>query len=140
MPLRTILSIATAVSVATWAYSGVVERLNRIETRVTIDEKTIEANTEFRIRWPRGEMGALPADNRQDMLLESIERHIEDIRDQAKENREWINNFRPPAEVQNAVMQVQELQIRLRVLESQLETLREEINAERRAEISRESN
>lgn len=124
MPLRNIVSIVAGVAVATFAYSGVIERINKLETRVAIDEKTIEANTEFRIRWPRGEMGALPADNRQDMLLESTERHIRDLAQEVKDLQVWVNNFKPPREVQEAILSVRELQIRIRVLEARLEQMK----------------
>lgn len=124
MPIRNIVSIVAAVAVSTWAYSGVIERLNRIETTQTISSTEIDANTEFRIRWPRGEMGALPADSRQDMQLEAIMRDLDSIRQEVAENDAWIDDFKPPPEVRNSVAAVQELQIRLRLLESQLEDVR----------------
>ena len=124
MPIRNIISIVAGVAVATWAYSGVIERLNRIETTQAITATEIESNTEFRILWPRGEMGSLPADSRQDMLIEALERHMVDLEDEVEENRDWINNFSPPDNVQDAVIRVQELQIRLRVLEAQLDDLK----------------
>ena len=124
MPIRNIISIVAGVAVATWAYSGVIERLNRIETTQAITATEIESNTEFRILWPRGEMGSLPADSRQDMLIEALERHMADLEEEVEENRDWINNFSPPDNVQDAVIRVQELQIRLRVLEAQLDDLK----------------
>ena len=125
MPIRNIISIVASVAVATWAYSGVIERLNRIETKQTISETEMTANSEFRIKWPRGEMGSLPADSRQDMLIESIQREMSTMWEEIEENDDWIDNFKPPAEVQEAVTNVRELQIRLRLLESQLQDLRE---------------
>lgn len=124
MPIRNIISIVGAVAVSTWAYGGVIERLNKIETAAAITERQIEANSEFRVRWPRGEMGSLPADSRQDMLIEALERHMADLEEEVEENRDWINNFSPPDNVQDAVIRVQELQIRLRVLEAQLADLK----------------
>lgn len=126
MPIRNIISIVAGVAVATWAYSGVIERLNRIETKQTIKETQIEANTEFRIRWPRGEMGSLPADSRQDMTIESIQREMESMWEEIEENDDWIDEFEPPEEVQNTVNQMSEVMIRLRLLEAQLEDLRNE--------------
>ena len=59
MPIRNIISIVAGVAVATWAYSGVIERLNKLETNATLNQQDIELNNEFRILWPRGEMGNL---------------------------------------------------------------------------------
>ena len=125
MPVRNIISIVAGVAVATWAYSGVIERLNRIETKQTIEETQIQSNTEFRIKWPRGEMGSLPTDSRQDMTIESIQREMESMWEEIEENDEWIDEFKPPEEVQSAVSDVRELQIRLRLLEAQLEDIRD---------------
>lgn len=130
MPIRNIVSIVAGVAVATWAYSGVIERLNRIETTQAITKTEIESNSEFRIKWPRGEMGSLPADSRQDMLIEGIQREMESMREEIEENDAWIDDFKPPEEVREAVAEVRELQIRLRLLESQLEDLRETVRRE----------
>ena len=70
MPMRNLLSILTAVGVGVWAYFGIQERLNNVETRNILMEADLIKNTEFRIGWPRGEMGSLPADSEQFMLLE----------------------------------------------------------------------
>ena len=134
MPVRNIISIVAGVAVATWAYSGVIERLNRIETKQTITSTEIESNSEFRIKWPRGEMGALPDDSRQDMLIEGINREIESMWEEIEENDAWIDDFKPPEDVQNAVSDVRELQIRLRLLEAQLEDVREIIKRDSRDE------
>jgi len=129
MPVRNIISIIAGVAVATWAYSGVIERLNRIETTQAITATEIESNTEFRIRWPRGEMGSLPADSRQDMLIEAIQREIESMLEEIEENDSWIDDFKPPEEVREAVADVREIKIRLRLLEAQLSDLREQVKA-----------
>ena len=60
-PLRNIISLIAAAAVGTWAYFGVIERLNQIETNITLMSTDLKENTEFRIKWPRGEMGSLPA-------------------------------------------------------------------------------
>ena len=125
MPVRNIISIVAGVAVATWAYSGVIERLNRLETTNAITATEIDANSEFRIKWPRGEMGSLPADSRQDMLIESMQREMEAMMEEIEENDSWIDDFRPPDDVQAAVSDVREIQIRLRLMEAQLEDLRE---------------
>ena len=129
MPIRNIISIIAGVAVATWAYSGVIERLNRIETTQTITDSEIQANTEFRIKWPRGEMGSLPADSRQDMLIEGLQRQVDGMIEEIEENDAWIDDFKPPQDVQEAVANVRELQIRLRLIEAQLEDVREAIRA-----------
>jgi len=72
LPLRNIISLIVGASIATWAYFGIVERLNNIETSQTMMHNDVQMNTEFRIKWPRGEMGSLPADSEQFMLIEHL--------------------------------------------------------------------
>ena len=92
MPMKNLLSIVAAVAVGVWAYFGVIERLNRIETNEELLRKDLtqaterievdlEKNTEFRIKWPRGEMGTLPADSEQYMLIEHIAGQVEKIQE-----------------------------------------------------------
>ena len=73
MPMRNLISILAAVAVGVYAFFGIQERLNNIETRNTLMEADLVKNTEFRIRWPRGEMGSLPADSEQFMLIEYMD-------------------------------------------------------------------
>ena len=82
MPLKTVVSLITLVDVGTWAYFGIIERLNSVETRVTLSEADLTKNTEFRIKWPRGEMGSLPADAQQDMLIEFMATQIEAMQEE----------------------------------------------------------
>ena len=70
MPMRNLLAILSATAVGVWAFFGIQERLNTLETRNTLMEADLVENTAFRIGWPRGEMGSLPADSEQFMLLE----------------------------------------------------------------------
>ena len=88
MPIRNMLAIIGAVAVGVWSYFGIVERLNISETKITLLEKDLqqaiemletdlEKNTEFRIKWPRGEMGSLPADSEQFMLIEDLYKTVE---------------------------------------------------------------
>ena len=88
MPMRNLLSIVAAVAVGVWAYFGVIERLNNLETKAQLAEKDltqteerlwgdVEKNNEFRIKWPRGELGSPPADSEQFMLIEHIAGQIE---------------------------------------------------------------
>ena len=78
-PLRNIISLIAAAAVGTWAYFGVIERLNQIETNITLMSTDLKENTEFRIKWPRGEMGSLPADSEQFMLIEHIATQLEKL-------------------------------------------------------------
>ena len=88
MPIRNMLAIIGAVAVGVWSYFGIVERLNISETKITLVEKDLvqatemlvvdlNKNTEFRIKWPRGEMGSLPADSEQFMLIEDLYKTVE---------------------------------------------------------------
>ena len=83
MPMRNLLSIVTAVGIGVWAYFGVIERLNNVETNYKLVSNDLEKNTDFRIKWPRGELGSLPADSEQFMLIEhmagQIEKHTEQL-------------------------------------------------------------
>jgi hypothetical protein len=72
MPIRNLLSIIIAVAVGVWAYFGIIERLNKLETDITLMSSDLEKNTEFRIKWPRGELGSLPSDAEQFMLIEHL--------------------------------------------------------------------
>jgi hypothetical protein len=87
LPLRNIISMVAGASVATWAYFGIIERLNQIETSITMMEDDLSQNTEFRIKWPRGEMGSLPADNEQFMLIEHIAGELEKLTTEIEEGR-----------------------------------------------------
>jgi hypothetical protein len=72
LPLRNLIGLATAVAIGTWAWFGLQERLNKLETNQILMQKSVEQNENFRIKWPRGELGALPADAEQYMLLEHL--------------------------------------------------------------------
>ena len=90
MPMKNLISIVAAVAVGVWAYFGVLERITLLELNSTLAEKDLnqavesigsdlEKNTEFRIKWPRGEMGSLPADSEQYMLIEDIYGSLEKV-------------------------------------------------------------
>ena len=90
MPMKNLLAIIAAVSVGVWAYFGVLERITMLETKAQLAEKDLkqaaerisadlEKNTEFRIKWPRGEMGSLPADSEQFMLIEDLYKSVEKL-------------------------------------------------------------
>ena len=72
MPIRNLISIIAAVAVGVWAFFGIQETLNRHATQLEIMDKDLTLNTEFRIGWPRGLLGSLPADSEQFMLIEEL--------------------------------------------------------------------
>jgi len=100
MPMRNLISILAAVGIGVWAYFGVIERLNNLETKTQLAEKDlsqaeerlggdIEKNNEFRIKWPRGELGSPPADSEQFMLIEHIAGQVEKIQNRMED---MLNN------------------------------------------------
>ena len=72
MPMKTVASLIAMVAIGTWAYFGIIENQNRMSTQLEIMNKDLEMNTEFRIKWPRGMLGSLPADSEQYMMLEDL--------------------------------------------------------------------
>ena len=84
MPMRNLLSILGATALGVWAYFGVIERLNNIETQGKLMLSDVDKNTEFRIKWPRGEMGSLPADAQQD--IEKLILDTEKLEDKVRAN------------------------------------------------------
>ena len=86
MPMKTVASLIAMVAIGTWAYFGIIETQNRMLTKVEIMEKDLEMNSEFRIKWPRGQLGSLPADSEQFMMIEDLykttdklNKHIENM-------------------------------------------------------------
>ena len=72
MPMKTVASLIVIVALGTMGYFQIIERLNVADTRIQIMEKDLEENTEFRIKWPRGQLGSLPADSEQFMMIEDL--------------------------------------------------------------------
>ena len=72
MPVRNLISLIASVAVGVWAYFGIIERLNKIETQAILVQADLIKNTEFRIKWPRGDLGTMPADAEQFMLIEHL--------------------------------------------------------------------
>ena len=93
MPIKNLISIVGAVAVGVWAYFGVVERLNRLESDNRLMHKDLEKAVEFSIKWPRGELGSLPADSEQFLLIEDALKDIEDIQEELKESRHNATNI-----------------------------------------------
>ena len=116
LPLRNIISMVAAASVATWAYFGIIERLNQLETNITMMKSDLEQNTEFRIKWPRGDMGSLPADSEQFMLIEHLAIELDDLSTQIDEGKA------PYDQQQKLTLEFYEK--RLNALEENLEKIR----------------
>ena len=72
MPMKTVASLIALVAIGTWAYFGLHETLNAHSTKIELMEKDLVENTEFRIKWPRGQLGSLPADSEQYMMIEDL--------------------------------------------------------------------
>ena len=82
MPVRNLISLVVAVGFGVWAYFGIIERLNKIETQAILVQADLIKNTEFRIKWPRGDLGSLPADSEQFMLIEHLAGEFEKLQDE----------------------------------------------------------
>ena len=86
MPMKTVASLICLVAIGTWAYFGIIEKQNKLSTTVELMQKDLVENTDFRIKWPRGQLGSLPADSEQFMMIEDlykttekIEKHLESM-------------------------------------------------------------
>jgi hypothetical protein len=79
LPLRNIISMLAAVSVATWAYFTLTSQIHSLQTSITMMKADLEQNTDFRIKWPRGQAGSLPADQEQYMLIEHLAGELEKL-------------------------------------------------------------
>ena len=86
MPVRNMLAIIGAVGVGVWSYFGITEQLNKHSTQITLMQSDLEKNTEFRKKWPRGEMGSLPADSEQFMLIDDLYKSVEKIEKNLEQN------------------------------------------------------
>jgi len=115
MPMRNLISILAAVGLGIWFAFGVIERLNNVETNYKLVSSDLEKNTDFRIKWPRGELGSLPADSEQFMLIEHMAGQIEKIQEQLeagmhnKVNIEFLSK-----QVEKLLMDVEKLKDKIR--------------------------
>ena len=82
MPMKTVASLIMMVAIGTWAYFGIIETQNRLSTQVELMQKDLVENTAFRIGWPRGTLGSLPADSEQFMLIEELYKQVEKLQEQ----------------------------------------------------------
>ena len=115
MAMRNLLSILGATALGVWAYFGVIERLNNIETQGKLMLADVEKNTEFRIKWPRGEMGSLPADAQQDMLIEFISTQIEAIQEEMEGMMSnTVNIKRAQQDIEKLILNTEKLEDKVR--------------------------
>ena len=119
MPVRNLISLIASVGVGVWAYFGIIERLNRIETNNILMQADLVKNTEFRIKWPRGDLGSLPADAEQFMLIE----HLSGEFDKLLSN---IETGKAPFDQQQALT-LDFYKQRIETLEGKVETLKDNV-------------
>ena len=119
MPIRNLISLIASVGVGIWAYFGIMERLNRIETNNILMRADLIKNTEFRIKWPRGDLGSLPADAEQFMLIE----HLSGEFDKLLSN---IETGKAPFDQQQALT-LDFYKQRIETLEGKVETLKDNV-------------
>ena len=121
MPVRNLISLIIAVAFGVWAYFGIVERLNKIETQMVLFESDLVKNTEFRIKWPRGELGALPADAEQFMLIEHLSGEFDKLLDN-------IETGKAPFDQQQALT-LEFYKQRIESLEGHVEKLKDDLSS-----------
>jgi hypothetical protein len=119
MPVRNLISLIASVAVGVWAYFGIIERLNRIETNNILMQADLIKNTEFRIKWPRGDLGSLPADAEQFMLIE----HLSGEFDKLLQN---IETGKAPFDQQQALT-LDFYKQRIEILQGKVETLKDTV-------------
>ena len=119
MPVRNLISMVVAVAFGVWGYFGIIERLNKIETQLVLIDSDLVKNTEFRIKWPRGDLGSLPADSEQFMLIEHLAGEFEKLQDE-------IDTGKAPHDQQQALT-LQFFEKRISSLEERMERIRDAI-------------
>ena len=119
MPVRNLISLLVAVAFGVWAYFGIIERLNKIETNLILVQSDLVKNTEFRIKWPRGDLGTTPADSEQFMLIEHLAGEFEKLSDE-------IDTGKAPHDQQQALT-LEFYEKRITSLETRIELLRDQL-------------
>ena len=119
MPVRNLISLVVAVALGVWAYFGIIERLNKIETNLILVQSDLVKNTEFRIKWPRGDLGTTPADSEQFMLIEHLAGQLENLSSN-------IETGKAPFDQQQALT-LEFYEKRISALETRLELVRDAI-------------
>lgn len=116
IPLRNLIAIIAGVAIAVIGYTEVTNRISVLERQITIIEYDVNMNSEFRIKWPRGELGALPEDLLQNSQIDALQKVVE-------LNTDFRNNWAPPSEVQQSVRDNHAQEIRLKYIEDKLKEL-----------------
>ena len=115
MPMRNLLSILAAVGIGVYSYFGIIERLNNIETQGKLMQSDLTKNTEFRIKWPMGDLGSLPADAQQDLLLEFMAGQIEAVQEEMESMMSnTVNIKRSQQDIERLLNDVEKLKDKLR--------------------------
>jgi len=115
LSIKNLISIIIAVAISVWAYFGIVERINTLETDNHLIKKDLEGAVEFSIKWPRGELGTLPADSEQFLLIEDLLKDVEDIQEELKESRHnAVNIKRLQSDVEKILNEIEKLKDKVR--------------------------
>ena len=115
MPMRNLLAILTATAIGVYAFFGIQEKLNNLQTVQTLMESDLVKNTEFRIKWPRGELGSLPADAQQDLLIEFMASQLESMQaDMESMMSITVNIKRSQQDIERLLNDVEKLKDKLR--------------------------
>ena len=117
IPLKNLIGLVCAVALGVWAYFDIEGRLNGLERESVIMSSEVDLNTDFRILWPRGELGSLPDDMMQNARIEAMTTKINEL-------ESWVNNFEPPDEVKDSVSRVRELEAEVVRLQVMLEEMK----------------
>tara|TARA_R100000656_G_C3881921_1_gene114620 strand:+ start:185 stop:580 length:396 start_codon:yes stop_codon:yes gene_type:complete len=104
MPIRNLISVIAAVGIGVWAFFGIQEKLNKYGTQLEIMDKDLVMNTEFRIKWPRGLLGSLPADSEQFMLITELYKQTDRVQ---KRVDSMLHNEVNIAALEKAVLKLQ---------------------------------
>ena len=115
LSIKNLVSIIVAVAISVWAYFGIVERINTLETHNHLIKKDLEGAVEFSIKWPRGELGSLPADSEQFLLIEDLLKDVEDIQEELKESRDnAVNIKRLQSDVEKILNEIEKIKDKVR--------------------------
>ena len=115
LSLKNLISIIVVSSIAVWSYFGIIERINTIENDNTLIKKDLEKAVEFTIKFPRGELGSLPADAEQFLLIEDALKDIEDMQEEIKGMRHNATNIkRLQSDVERLIEQIEKLKDKVR--------------------------
>lgn len=128
VPLRNLIAIVFAVASGTWGYFTLVERINELQSHVVLLQVEQKNNSNFRVKWPLGQMGSLPADARQDMLLENIKGRLSDLSEMGQEFQvvrmrvASLEDF--AARPSRSKEHIKQVEIRLEYLTAEIERMR----------------